>query len=432
MSLRELEHVSSIVYMRPSKLQPNRQLAESVLIEVTIDADAEPGPREIRITTAEGVTRPIIFQVGLLPETRELEPNNTKAYPKLKRVPDLPPEKPLSLPVVLNGQVMPGDVDRFRFRATKGQRLVIETQARSLIPYLADAVPGWFQATVALYDASGNEVAYADDYRFSPDPVLFYEIKTPGIYDLQICDSIYRGRQDFVYRISISEQPFITEMFPLGGKSGVETVAAIDGWNLPEKNLKLETSDADGMVKSTIYYKNGKASNAVAYAVDTLSEVKEGSANDTIRVARQISLPTIINGQIEKEGDVDVFRFKGNAGDEIVAEVYARKLNSPLDSLLRLTDAKGKVLEWNDDYMVKESHLHKDITGLTTHHADSYLTAKLPKSGTYYIHLADSQNHGGQAYGYRLRISAPQPDFALRITPSSLSLREGFIVPVSV
>jgi len=35
-----------------------------------------------------------------------------------------------------------------------------------------------------------------------------------------------------------------------------------------------------------------------------------------------------------------------------------------------LTDASGNVLEWNDDQMIKDSHLHKDIMGLITHHAD--------------------------------------------------------------
>ena len=30
-------------------------------------------------------------------------------------------------------------------------------QARQLIPYIADAVPGWFQPVIVLYDAGGNE-----------------------------------------------------------------------------------------------------------------------------------------------------------------------------------------------------------------------------------------------------------------------------------
>ena len=97
-----------------------------------------------------------------------------------------------------------------------------------------------------------------------------------------------------------------------------------------------------------------------------------------------------------------------------------------------MTDASGNVLEWNDDHIIKDGHLHKDIMGLVTHHADSYLLAELPRNGTYYVHLVDSQHHGGQAYSYRLRIAHPQPDFALRVTPSSLHMRAAAIVPVCV
>ena len=120
----------------------------------------------------------------------------------------------------VNGQVGPGGVDRCRFQALKGQHLVVACSARELIPYISDAVPGWFQATVALYDAKGKEVGYADDYRFHPDPVLYYEIPADGEYALEIKDSIYRGREDFVYRITIGELPYLTGVFPLGAKLG--------------------------------------------------------------------------------------------------------------------------------------------------------------------------------------------------------------------
>ena len=57
------------------------------------------------------------------------------------------------------------------------------------------------------------------------------------------------------------------------------------------------------------------------------------------RSAQQVTLPIIVNGRIDPPGDWDVFRFQGRAGDQIVAEVQARRLDSPLDSVLRLTDA---------------------------------------------------------------------------------------------
>ena len=77
-------------------------------------------------------------------------------------------------------QFTPGDADRYRFHARKGQQLVIAAAARELIPYLADAVPGWFQATLTLYDARGKELAFDDDFRFHPDPVLLFKVPEDG------------------------------------------------------------------------------------------------------------------------------------------------------------------------------------------------------------------------------------------------------------
>lgn len=434
-SLRELAHVKEMIFFSRTKQQPNRQIAEMVLIEVTIDADAAPGNRELRIKASAGLSNPVVFQVERLPEVRELEPNDRQAYPDLPGAPEgtvLPEAKPVALPVVLNGRIMPGDVDRFRFRARRGQQLVMEAQARSLIPYLADAVPGWFQATLALYDAEGNEVAYADDYRFNPDPVLFYKIPADGEYELEIHDSIYRGREDFVYRIVVSDRPFITQMFPLGGTAGADTVATVSGWNLPETRLPLNTDPGNEGICRTGYVEGQRRSNSVPYAVDTLPEIDESESNNTPKRAQKINLPAIINGRVSEGDDVDVFRVRGHAGARLVAEVTGRRLNSPLDSLLQLTDTSGKVLAWNDDHVEEEGYLHKDKLGLVTHHADSYLMAELPRDGTYYVHLSDALHHGGQAYGYRLRISAPQPDFALRVTPSSVQVKMGGAVPICI
>ena len=93
--------------------------------------------------------------------------------------------------------------------------------------------------------------------------------------------------------------------------------------------------------------------------------------------------------------------------------------------MLRLTDASGKQLAFNDDYEDKGA-------GLQTQYADSYLRLKLPASGFYYIYVGDAQQQGGPEYAYRLRISHPRPDFALRIVPSSLSVRGGMSLPFTV
>jgi hypothetical protein len=417
-------------------------IAETVTLQVTMAPDAAPGQRELRLGTSAGLTNPLVFCVGQLPEYRaskaaanspepagQAEPK-PKAKPAAKAKPAKPASSPrtetsITLPAVANGRIMPGEVDRFRFNAKKGTRLVVAASARQLIPYLADAVPGWFQATLGLYDAAGRELAYADHFRFAPDPVLCCEIPADGQYVIEIKDSIYRGREDFVYRISVGELPLVTDVFPLGGRAGAQTTVDVKGWNLPGDKLTLDLRGKGPGVYPIPLPKEGWGSGSISFAADTLPESPEKEPNDDPARAQSVTVPIIINGRIGRPGDRDVFRFQGQAGDRIVAEVLARRLGSPLDSFLRLTDSAGRELAANDDYEDKG-------VGLITHHADSWLTATLPAEGTYYLHLSDAQHQGGAEYAYRLRISPPRPDFELRVAPSNINARGGTTVPITV
>ena len=408
----------------------NPAIAETVTLQITVNPEAEPGEREIRIGTQLGLSNPLLFCVGQLPEFSkknpklEDEPGNFRPARNNNEQKATPPtEMNITLPAVVNGQILQGGVDRYRFQGRKGQRLVVAACARELIPYLPDAVPGWFQAALALYDSKGHELAYADHYRFHPDPVLYCELLRDGEYVAEIRDSIYRGRDDFVYRITVGEVPYITSIFPLGGQAKSTTTVQLNGWNLPT-NTVIRTNQEPGIYSLSVSTE-ARLANRVPFAVDTLPEILEQEPNDLPAAAQPVILPVIINGRIDKPGDWDVFRFEGRAGDEVVAEVYARRLDSPLDSVLKLTDETGKQLAFNDDNEDKGA-------GLNTHYADSWLHTTLPATGSYYLHIGDSQRQGGPEYGYRLRISPPRPDFALRVVPSSVNVRGGMRVPLTV
>ncbi|HEX2947979.1 MAG TPA: hypothetical protein VHV83_00150, partial [Armatimonadota bacterium] len=60
------------------------------------------------------------------------------------------------------------------------------------------------------------------------------------------------------------------------------------------------------------------------------------------------------------------------------------------------------------------------------------VSTKLPADGIYYVQVSDVQHHGGDAYNYYLRVAAPQADFALRMTPSSVSVPAGSNAPITV
>jgi hypothetical protein len=417
--------------LAPPAVLPTPVLAEIVTVEITIAANASPGPRELRLAATTGMSNPIVFEVGQLPEVSQkkklIDPEAPKKLARLATPGERSPEAEIkvTLPTVLNSQIMPGEVDRYRFSARKGQQLVFIARARALIPYLADAVPGWFQAVLTLYDAKGNEVAFNRGFHYRPDPVLAYKVPQDGEYVLEVKDALYRGREDFVYRIEAGELPFVTAIFPLGGRLKTRTTVTLEGWNLPQSSLTLEPGDMKPGILSLSVRNKDLVSNRVPFAVDTLPEQLEQEPNNTPSTAQRIKLPVIVNGRIDKPADQDVFRFEGRARQTIIAEVQARRLDSPLDSVLKLTDASGKVLAYNDDREDKGQGLH-------THHADSLLRVTLPADGTYYLHVADAQRQGSWAHAYRLRVSAPQPDFELRVTPCSINAQPGSTVAITV
>ena len=395
-------------------------IANLALVEVAIAADAAPGPRELTLTTLRGVSNPLVFHVGQLPEisrkpmlTATLQVLGKEEQALRKRPPDEVQQR-ITLPCTVNGQIASGEVNRYRFEARKGQRLVFSTQARQLVPFIADAVPGWFQPVMAVYDARGKELAYCDDYRFKPDPVILFEVPKDGEYVFTITDAIYRGREDFVYRVTAGELPFVTSIFPLGARVGGAAKIEMKGWNLDEAELQLPPPGAKPGIHWIAANRKGIVSNLVPLALGTLPEMFEKEPNNDLAHAQKVTLPTIINGRIDRKDDWDVFQFTGHAGETVVAEVFARRLDSPLDSVLKVTDAKGKLLAYNDDFEDPQA-------GTNTHDADSYLSLKLPADGTYYVHLGDTARSGGEEYAYRLRIGPPQPDFALFCVPSGIS-----------
>jgi len=406
-------------------------VSELVWLEVTVAPDAKPGRREIRLVTKRGVSNALPFFVGEVPEVCRKAMGISKAQvlgkehlAQRKRPPEQQ-EMRVTVPCTMNGQIACGEVNHYRFEARKGQRLVISAKARALVPYIADAVPGWFQAVLTLCDASGREVAYNDDFRFKPDPTICFEVPKDGEYVLKITDAIYRGREDFVYRITIGELPFVTGIFPLGARAGKTATIQMEGWNLDKATIAAPPKTAKPGVHLVAATKGKHTSNHRPFALDTLPECRDKEPNNAIAKAQKVELPVIVNGRVDRPDDWDVFEVQGKAGATVVAEVQARRLESPLDSFIKITDAAGNVLALNDDH-------HDAASGLNTNHADSYLMAELPEDGTYYVHLGDTTRHGGKAYAYRLRLSPPRPDFQLRVAPSRVVIRARKIASVTV
>ncbi len=394
---------------KKNKKKNEAAIDEIVSVKITMAADAEPGLRDLCLATTNEISNKLVFQVGQLPEVLENEPNNKPAAAT-----PLP-----SLPVLAQGRIMPGDVDWFKFHAVKGQHLVVEVSARALLPYIADGVPGWFQAIITLHDASGHELAVADDFRFNQDPVLIFNVPEDGEYKVSIRDTLYRGREDFVYRMRIGELPFITGIFPLGAQLASNPVpVCLAGVNLAGDSLSVPVDSRVPACRHLMATNNGVLSNPILFAVGDVPELIVPQPAFKAAKARPVVMPVLINACLRSPGEKHYYRFRGKRDDRISIEVLARRLGSPLDSRVTLLGRRGRKLAENDD--VKDRG-----EGYLTHQADSALLFTLPEEDSYTVVISDAQGRGGADYAYRLYVGAPRQEFDLRITPAAVMMAQG-------
>src|SRR5207247_545355 len=85
-------------------------------------------------------------------------------------------------------------------------------------------------------------------------------------------------------------------------------------------------------------------------------------------------------------GDVGAYRFGASKGQVIGINAYARRLRSPLDSVLNVYDANGNSLAGNDDGAGP----------------DSFLQFTAPAAGDFLLRVSDHLNKGGADFFYRL------------------------------
>ena len=337
------------LFIPRNSLQMSPAINSNAIVKLKIAPDAKPGRREFRLVRNNGqVSNPLPFYVDTISGTLE---------PFLPVPPNKKPKYEFSLPAVINGQIMPGETDRWFFTARKGEKLVFRTFARCMIPFMGDCVPGYFQCILELKDSKNNRIAFADDRGFDPDPLLCCTIPADGEYVLEVRDALYRGRADFVYRIRAwkGDPP----KFRIGK---------------PELKLPL--------VKA--------------------AELAED---------RTVKFPVLLQGCIAKPAQVDKFVIQAVKGEKIVGEVFARRLGSQLDSRLTVLGPDGKTVAFNDDHK-------RVLAGPLLQHTDSWLCFTAPESGKYSFLLADTSSLGSPDHAYFLRIDHPKPTFKLFAAPS--------------
>lgn len=135
-------------------------------------------------------------------------------------------------------------------------------------------------------------------------------------------------------------------------------------------------------------------------------ETGDMEPNNTPENAVETLLPTVLTGTISKPGDVDYFRIKAKAGEQVVFENGAMLIGSRLQPVVSiLAEDQSVVAEFGDD---------GGPDALRFAH-------RFDKAGVYYIKVADYRESGGSANFYRIIAGR----FPLVTGVYPLGLREG-------
>lgn len=392
-----LEKTETIWFEGPVIPLPDSQAQEDypqdMAGSVKIAADAPNGPRPWRVWTDQGAVSARPFIVGDLPEVVEEEIDGDPIPVKI------------SLPVTVNGRIFPReDVDIWSFDAKAGQTITCTVLAARLGSPL--------EARLEVRDSRGKRLAESSEAAApGVDALVQFTPPADGVYSVGIHDLKFGGLQHYVYRLSITAGPFVTRVYPLGARRGTTGRFELSGVNLPASPVEIPLP-ADGAVKFMARLPSAdNSANPFTLDLDDLPEALEREPNNDSAHAQPVESPAVVNGRIERAGDVDYWSFQAAKGGVFEFDLRAARLGSPLDSVLVLVDKAGKELGRSDD---------AGGAALT----DSFLRFTFPEEGAYFARVEERlASRGGEAFAYRLRIAPPPaPDFRLHLAADSLSV----------
>lgn len=381
-------------------LNPGTGQTAEVLLKIA--PDAAPGPHEIRLVTPKGMSNPGYLWIGTLPEMLESGGNNDPAHAM----------NLMALPATLSGRLdKPQQTDWYTVRVEAGETLVCEMCAQRIYSPL--------DAVLELHDSEGRLVATAAE-GYDNDPVLVYPVKTAGVYRVQVRDTLYRGGAGFVYRLSVGAMPYISALFPAGGRGGETLNATVEGVNLGgTKTLTVPLpSETPAGTPFYIVPETGRG-DALPVRI-ALDDLPQRTAAETTSLAKPQFLDTIpvtINGRIVSSKQGDCYAFKADALKPLTLTLLAHRIGSRLQPTLRVLDAAGKEL------MSSEEQAGRDPQLVFTPSA----------AGEYRAEVSSLDGVSGTRSFYRLSIAPPgAPDFHLTVTPDVVTVGRGATLLVSV
>lgn len=187
--------------------------------------------------------------------------------------------------------------------------------------------------------------------------------------------------------------PELTGLFPAGGQRGSEVQVTLNGkfpnWPITiwcdQPDCVATATETSGKIKVAIAadakpgirwlrgYDARGASVSRPFVIGTAPEIIESAADEKSPAPQAVaSLPTVLNGVLDKPGTADTFLVTLRKGQQLVASLDAnRGPKSPVDATLQILNRDGIVMEQNLDW----------------HGLDPQIVFHVPADGDYLVRV---------------------------------------------
>lgn len=404
----------------------NAQEQGAKKLRITLPAEAGVGLGAIVIGARDGVTEPFLLLIDDLPTAVEQDTNRALSSAQV-----------VALPTAVDGASQAGASDFYRFTAAAGQRVAFDVYAARIGSPLDPVM--W------LRDASGNELAFADDdASFGADCRLSHTFAAAGDYVLEVRDNRFQAGHR--YRLRMGDFPLVSASYPLavragataqvsfttaGGEpaAGMIVVPRADDPFAAANGQRLSTGMATQRVSAP--RPSGNAMGFGNLVVSTLYEIVEAEPNDGAAQAASMTAPCAVNGRFDAPGDKDIYRFAAKKGERFSIRSTSRRFGSPAAVVIRVTRLDGMAAAESAAPTEDESPL--------------MFTA--PEDGEYLAVVEDGLGLAGADRVYRVEIDRPA-GFRLELKNAApgrdryighgafgveiVCLREGYDGPVTI
>lgn len=144
-----------------------------------------------------------------------------------------------------------------------------------------------------------------------------------------------------------------------------------------------------------VSYLGISTARAFVVAAADSNEVAEEGDHSTRDQAMPVEINSIIKGEVPSRG-IDWFRFTAKAGQRVLLEIQAERIDSRMDGLLIVYDSDGREVGRN-----------REVYG-----RDPFLEVSARQNTEYFLAVSDILYRGGAEHFYRLSISdRPHIDF---------------------